>query len=124
MYYESIIINFDTFLERCGMVTMERGKNKIAGQVVSNYLWCVWEMVSLVLILCAVLCPTFVQAKSVCDSRIPSFSYFYDWQYSTLYSKLEESLLSNKTLLDHVRHIFMSTESVEIDFFLFNCNLM
>ena len=33
-----------------------------------------------------------------------------------IYSKLEESLLSNKTLLDHVRPIFMSTESVGIDF--------
>ena len=74
-------------------------------------------MASLVLIFCAVLCPAFVQGNSVCDPPdryLPS--YFYRWQYSTLYSKLEESLLSNKTLLDHVRHIFMSTESVKINF--------
>ena len=89
------------------------GENKITGQLVSNSsLWCVWEMASLVLILCAVLCPAFVQANKFCDSP----NTFYDWQYSTLYSKLEESLLSNKTLLNHVRHIFMSTESVRIDF--------
>ena len=69
-------------------------------------------MASLVLIFCAVLCPAFVQANKLCDSP----NTFYDWQYSTLFSKLEESLLSNKTLLDHVRHIFMSTESVGIDF--------
>ena len=70
------------------------------------------EMASLVLIFCAVLCPAFVQANTFCDSP----NTFYNQQYSTLFSKLEESLLSNKTLLDNVRHIFMSTESVEIDF--------
>ena len=69
------------------------------------------EMASLVLIFFAVLCPVFVQANTFCDS-----DFYYDWQYTTLYSKLEESLLSNKTLLDHVRHIFMSTESVKIYF--------
>ena len=67
---------------------------------------------SLVLIFCAVLCTAFVQGNKLCDSP----NTFYDWQYSTLFSKLEESLLSNKTLLDNVRHIFMSTESVKIDF--------
>ena len=41
---------------------------------------------------------------------------FYNQQYSTLFSKLEESLLSNKTLLDLLRHIFMSTEGVKINF--------
>ena len=74
-------------------------------------------MASLVLIFCAVLCTAFVQANKFCDPPhwyLPS--YFYDWQYSTLFSKLEESLLSNKTLLDHVRHIFMSTEGVKINF--------
>ena len=69
-------------------------------------------MASLVLIFCAVLCPAFVQGNTFCDSP----NTFYDWQYTTLFSKLEESLLSNKTLLDHVRHIFMSTESVKIGF--------
>ena len=71
------------------------------------------------LIFCAVLCPAFVQANDYCDSANFDWEYedvFYNQQYSTLFSKLEESLLSNKTLLDHVRHIFMSTESVEIDF--------
>ena len=94
------------------------GENKITGQLVSNSsLWCVWEMASLVLIFCAVLCPAFVQGNKLCNSPhwyLPS--YIYRWQYSTLFSKLEESLLSNKALLDHVRHIFMSTESVRIDF--------
>ena len=61
-------------------------------------------MASLLLI-CAVLCPAFVQGNDYCDSAI-----FNNQQYSTLFSKLEESLL------DHVRHIFMNTESVEIDF--------
>ena len=69
-------------------------------------------MASVLLIYCAVLCPAFVQANKFCDSS----NMFYDWQYSTLFSKLEESLLSNKTLLDHVRHIFINTESVGIDF--------
>ena len=60
-------------------------------------------MASLVLIFCAVLCPAFVQGNDYCNSAnryLPS--YIYRWQYSTLYSKLEESLLSNKTLLDHM----------------------
>ena len=63
-------------------------------------------------VLCAVLCPAFVQANKFCDTP----NTFYDWQYTTLYSKLEESLLRNKALMDHVRHIFMSTESVKIGF--------
>ena len=92
---------------------MERGETKLHVTVVSNSsLWCVWEMASLVLIFCAVLCPAFVQGNDYCNSP----NTFYDWQYSTLFSKLEESLLSNKTLLEHVRHIFMSTESVKINF--------
>ena len=76
-------------------------------------------MASLVLIFCAVLCPAFVQGNDYCDPANLDWKYedvFYNQQYSTLFSKLEESLLSNKTLLDHVRHIFMSTESVGIDF--------
>ena len=71
------------------------------------------------LIFCAVLCPAFVQANDYCDSANFDWEYedvFYNQQYSTLLSKLEESLLSNKTLLDHVRHIFMTTESVGIYF--------
>ena len=74
-------------------------------------------MASVVLIFCAVLCPAFVQGNKLCDSpHWYSPSYIYDWQYPTLFSKLEESLLSNKTLLDLLRHIFMSTESVGIHF--------
>ena len=60
-----------------------------------------------------------MQGNDYCDSAnfdLEGEDVFYNQQYSTLYSKLEESLLSNKTLLDHVRHIFMSTESVGIDF--------
>ena len=75
------------------------------------------SMASLLLIFCAVICPAFVQANDYCDSAKGSRKdVFYNWQYSTLFSNLEESLLSNKTLLDHVRPIFMSTESVRIDF--------
>ena len=100
------------------MATTARGeKQNCKSACQKSSLWCVWEMASLVLIFCAVLCPAFVQGNDYCDPPhwyLPS--YIYNQQYSTLFSKLEESLLSNKTLLDHVRPIFMSTESVEIYF--------
>ena len=39
-----------------------------------------------------------------------------EWQYSHLFSKLEEALLNNKTVMNLLRPIFMGVEKVEIDF--------
>ena len=38
------------------------------------------------------------------------------WQYSHLFSKLEEALLNNKTVMNLLRQFFMETENVEIHF--------
>ena len=44
-------------------------------------------------------------------------NYIGEWQYySHLFSKLEEALLKNKTVMSLLRQIFMCTENVEIHF--------
>ena len=43
-------------------------------------------------------------------------SYIGEWHYSHLFSKLEEALLNNKTVMNLLRQIFMEIENVEIGF--------
>ena len=51
-----------------------------------------------------------LQASEACNER-------YDvWKYSYLFSKLEEALISNRTVMDLLRQRFMITDSVGIGF--------
>lgn len=61
-------------------------------------------------LLLTVPCPAHVQASTYCC--VPSFN----WEYSSLFSKLEEALVSNKTVLDLLRHGFMRGGDVQVDF--------
>ena len=42
--------------------------------------------------------------------------YIGEWPYTHLFSKLEEALLNNKTMMNLLRQIFMGTGNVEIHF--------
>ena len=65
-------------------------------------------MIRCFLLLLIVYSPVFTQ--EFCDGE------YFDWQYSHLFSKLEEALENNRTTLDLLRHGFMSTEKAIIDF--------
>ena len=48
----------------------------------------------------------------VCDKN----DYIGELQYTHLFSKLEDSLLNNKIVINTLRQMFMGTENVEIHF--------
>ena len=54
--------------------------------------------------------PACLQASEACNE------YYGVWKYSYLFSKLEEALISNRTVMDLLRQRFMIKDSVEIDF--------
>ena len=76
------------------------------------------------LLLEAVFSPAFPQALEgleVCDFYFGNKEYEgqytqYEWQYSHLFSKLEEALIDNKTVLNVVRQIFLNTDYTMIGF--------
>ena len=68
------------------------------------------------LLILAAVCPVLVQANTICDSYGFYDASFFDWQYSLLYSKLEEALINNQTILNILKHGFISTEDVRIHF--------
>ena len=61
-------------------------------------------------LLLTVPCPVHGHSNTYCC--VPSFN----WEYSSLFSKLEEALVSNKTVLDLLRHGFMRGGDVQVDF--------
>ena len=67
------------------------------------------------LLILALVCSGLVQANTICD-LIPYESLFFDRQYSILFSKLEEALIDNQKILKILKHIFMSTGDVLINF--------
>ena len=50
------------------------------------------------------------------DFRCGENYYIEEWQYSHLFSKLEDALLNNKTTMSLLRQMFMGTENIEIYF--------
>ena len=68
------------------------------------------------LLVLVVLHPALMQNDFDCDIYFFDVQPFFDWQYSYLFSKLKEALISNHTILNLLRHGFMSTEVVQIDF--------
>ena len=68
------------------------------------------------LLILAAVCPALVQANTICDSHYLYDPPFFDWQYSLLYSKLEEALINNQAILKILKHGFISTEDVWINF--------
>ena len=68
------------------------------------------------LLILAAVCPVLVQANTICDSYGFYDASFFDWQYSLLYSKLEEALINNQTILNILKHGFISTEDIRIKF--------
>ena len=65
----------------------------------------------LLLLLQIFISPGFPQFNQDCTR-----DFIGEWQYSHLFSKLEEALLQNKTTLNLLRQIFMGVEKVEIYF--------
>ena len=63
------------------------------------------------LLILALVC----SGNTICD-LIPHESLFFDRQYSILFSKLEEALIDNQKILKILKHIFMSTGDVSINF--------
>ena len=50
------------------------------------------------------------------ELRCGEYYYFEEWQYSHLFSKLEEALLNNKTVMNLLRLFFIRTVNVGLDF--------
>ena len=86
-----------------------------------------WRFLSIhLLLLQTILCPGSLQRDEECaiknDYGFITYEWqYYDWQhhiwpYSHLFSKLEEALLNNKTMMNLLRQNFMITENVEIHF--------
>ena len=65
------------------------------------------------LLILAAVCPAL---NTICDSYLFYDASFFDWQYSLLYSKLEEALINNQTILNILKHGFISTEDIRIKF--------